>query len=260
MSRLKIFAKGNLDVRDSLHSLWCEHELQWNGINEILRERHPGVQAHVRHETLVRSDALLETTGAIPEGLLSRNFSLGAHSIAMQFSDALFRTDADAIVLSLQADVQIPVVRHRRHNYVLYPNHWSSWRSEDQAWLRTEFVTGNVLNHDTSMANFTGIVERIRANTQAPILIYNMSSVVPGDNVHAYDGMEDTLTTRIRRFNLGLTDLSKATGISIVDVDTIVARQGADLLKFDTTHLSREGCRAVAGEVVRILDDVGCLS
>jgi len=260
MSRLKIFAKGNLDVRDSLHSLWLGRALQWNGINEILRERHPGVQAHVRHETLVRSDALLETTGAIPEGLLSRDLPLGAHSIALQFSDALFRTDADAIVLSLQADVQIPVVRHRLHNYVLYPNHWSAWRSEDQAWLHAEFVAGSILDHDTSMANFAGIIERVRAHTQAPILIYNMSSVVRGDNVHAFDGMEDTLTTRIRRFNLGLIDLSKSTGISVIDVDTIVARQGADFLKFDTTHLSRDGCRAVAGEVVRVLDELGCLS
>jgi lysophospholipase L1-like esterase len=56
-----------------------------------------------------------------------------------------------------------------------------------------------------------------------------------------------------------LTDLSQETGISIVDVDTIIARSGADRLKVDAMHLTPEGYRLVAEEVVRILGDLGIL-
>jgi hypothetical protein len=45
----------------------------------------------------------------------------------------------------------------------------------------------------------------------------------------------------------------------VVDVDTVLARAGADRLKYDVAHLNAEGCRVVAGEVVRILEDIGCL-
>jgi hypothetical protein len=72
--------------------------------------------------------------------------------------------------------------------------------------------------------------------------------------------MEDALSTRIRRLNLGLIELSQDTGISVIDVDSVVARAGADHVKLDAVHLTAEGCRLVAEEVVRVLDDLGCFS
>ena len=108
------------------------------------------------------------------------------------------------------------------------------------------------------MHNLTRIIARLRERSRAPILIYNVSAVVPGDSVHCYEGMGEIFANRIRRFNLGLVELSRQTGISIVDVDTLLARAGADRLKLDTIHLNAEGCRLVAEEVVRILDDLGC--
>ena len=260
MSRLKIFAKGNLDVHDSLHSLGRGSNVQWNGINEILRDRHSRHHALVRHETWVRSDALLEATGKIPDELLARNLPLQPHGAASQFSRALFNTDADVIVLSLQPDLQVIPLRHRRHGYLLFPQNLKSWSPENRDWLHSDFVAEDILGVDASMANFARIIGLVRAHTNAPILVYNVSSIVPGDTVHAYDGMEETFATRIRRFNLGLIELSRDTGVSIIDVDAVVARQGANVLKFDTTHLNGQGCRAVAGEVVRVLADLGCLS
>jgi hypothetical protein len=40
----------------------------------------------------------------------------------------------------------------------------------------------------------------------------------------------------------------------------IVARGGADRLKIDALHLTAEGCRLVAEEVLRILEDFGLLT
>jgi hypothetical protein len=259
VSRLTIFAKGNLDVRDTLHSLRLGQRLVWNGINELLRARSPATLARVRHETWTRSDALLAADGTIPAALAERALDLGAYPLASQFGQAVFETDADVVVLSIQPDLNMPLLRHRKDGFLFYANDWPAWPAEDQAWLRAEFAPAGLLEPSASMANLARIVERIRARSDAPILIYNVSAVVPGEQIHAHDGVGDLLSTRIRRLNLGLIELSQATGVSIIDVDAVVARAGSDRMKYDATHLTGEGCRAVAEEVVRVLDDLGRL-
>jgi len=257
LNRLTLFAKGNLDLRDTLHSLRLGGTLGWNGVNEIVRERHPGWTIRFRHETWSRSDALLEATGAVPAELAARDLLLSSHPAASQFSTAVFETDADAIVLSIQPDLMISLVRNRRHGYLLLPSGWPDWPADDQAWIRDDFESAPALGVTESMAAFKSIIERIRGRTQEPILIYNVSSAVPGDQIHAHLGMEDSFSTRIRQFNLGLIELSQKTGISVIDVDAILARAGADRLKLDALHLNAEGCRLVAAEVVRVLEDLG---
>jgi hypothetical protein len=258
--RLTIFAKGNLDVRDTLHALKLADKLVWNGVNEILRARNHGVVARVRHETWTRSDALLDANGTVPQALAERVLALGAYPATSQFSRALFETDADAVVLSIQPDLTTGLLRHRRDGFLFYPNDWRAWVASDQAWLRESFVGTGLIDPAASMANFARIIAKIRERTRAPILVYNVSSVVPGDQIHSHEGIDEIFSTRIRRFNLGLVGLSQQTGISIIDVDTIVARAGADRMKYDAVHLTGEGCRAVAEEVVRVIEDLGCLS
>ena len=95
--------------------------------------------------------------------------------------------------------------------------------------------------------------------TEAPILVYNVSSIVPGETVHCLQGLGEIYSTRCRRFNLGLAELSEQTGISIIDVDSIVGRAGADKVKLDAMHLTADGYRLVAEEVVRVLGDHGVM-
>jgi lysophospholipase L1-like esterase len=259
LSRLKIFAKGNLDLRDSLHAHKLGGALVWNGINELLRSRRPSSIARVQHETWGRSDALLAATGTIPATLIERAPPLDAFSLQSQFSQALFETDADVIALSIQPDVSIRLARHRQEGFLFYPHRLSEWPAEQKAWLRETCSVEDFLDVDTSMANFSRIVARIRQRSQAAILIYNLSSVVPGERIHSHEGFDDLFSTRIRRFNLGLIELSQTTGVSIIDVDGLLARAGAERLKIDPIHLNGEGSRLVAEEVVRVLDDLGCL-
>jgi hypothetical protein len=257
LPRITVFAKGNLDVRDSLHALWLGGRLAWNGVNEILRTRTPSVTALVRHETFTRSDALLEAEGRAPAAFKGRVLPLGAHPLASQYAPRLFEAEADAFVLSIQPDVNDLMVRHRREGFLFYPNDWRDWPQADQAWLRANFEPVPLLDVEASMANYAAIIARLRARSAAPILIFNLSASVPGEYVH--QGFADLLSTRIRRFNLGLIELSDSTGVSIIDVDRIVARGGADQMKLDTLHLTAAGARAVAEEVVRVLEDVAVL-
>ena len=260
MKRLTFFVKGNVDVRDSLHFCRIAGEVVWNGINEVLRQRHIECSVRIKHETWTRSDALLECNGTVPLAFTGRDLPLGAYSLVSQFSNAIFTTTADAIVLSIQPDVTMSLMRHRRESFLFYPSDAETWLADDQVWLRSSYEKGGMLSVDAAMNNLTAVIARIRHHSEAPILIYNLSPVIPGEQIHCYQGLGETFSTRIRKFNLALAELSENNGISIIDVDTIVARHGADALKLDAVHLKPTGYRLLAEEVVRVLEDVGILN
>jgi hypothetical protein len=242
-----------------LHAHKLGGALVWNGINQLLRDRRPASIVRLQHETWGRSDALLAATGSVPETLMAQGLPLEAFSAQSQFSRAVFETDADVIALSIQPDVFSRLARHRGEGFLFYPHRMGAWSSEQRAWLRDECTVEDFLDVDASKPKNPRLIARIRERSQAAILIYNLSSVVPGERIHSHWGLDELFSTRIRRFNLGLIGLSQKTGISIIDVDSLLARAGTEQLKIDAIHLKGEGSRLVAEEVVRVLDDLGCL-
>lgn len=257
MRRVSIFAKGNVDVHDSLHSCRIGGTLQWNGVNDLLRERYPDILVRLRHETLTRFDALLAADGVVPGAMQGHDVPLGTYPVASQFSEKVFTTPSNAIVLSILPDVAAPISRHKDDGFLFYPAEAASWPPEERDWARANFEQLGLSSVEDSMANLTSVVERIWETQDVPVLVYNMSPVIPGDHVHCYMGLDETYATRVRRFNLALIELSQEIGISIVDVESVIARGGADAMKLDAMHLTPQGYKAVAQEVVRILDDLG---
>ncbi len=257
MQRLTLFAKGNVDLHDTLHSCRIAGELLWNGINEVLRTQYPGTLIRIRHETCTRSDALLEASGTPPAALLARNLPLGTYSAASQFSTELFETNADIIILSIQQDINTGLVRHEKDGFLFYPYGLESWPDADKKWLATSCFRTDPLDAAGTFKNFSRIIERIRDHTEAPILVFNMSPIVPGETIHCFQGLGETFSTRVKKFNIAATELSEHTGVSIIDVDTVIARAGAAAHKLDAVHLTPAGYRLVAEEVVRVLADLG---
>lgn len=258
--RLNIIAKGNADVQSVLHALTEDHAVTWNGLNAVLRERRPGWTARVTHETMTRTDAVLAALGQIPPALAGRSLALGPFQVESQFQSRLFDGVADVVVLSIQPDVMNALVRHRGDGTLFYAYDAPSWPEADRDWLVANFRPEPALSAGQSMANFARIIGRLRQGGDPRILIFNLSPIVPWERVHCYQGVGETLAQRIRRFNLALTELSADTGVSIVDVDAVLARAGAEHLKLDAVALTAEGCRVVCEEVVRILDDLGCFA
>ena len=249
-----------MDVHDSLHSCRIGGELLWNGINDIVRDRCSAI-VRLRHETWTRSDAILLADGRVPPQVAERELPLGSYPTQSQFSAALFENGAaDAVVLSILGETATTLVKHNQTGFLFYPADVEKWSPLDREWLKTDFGRLELLGVETSMRNLRAIIDRIQQSSEAPILIYNVSSIVPGETAHCLQGLGEIYSTRCRRFNLGLAELSEETGISIVDVDSILARAGADKLKIDAMHLTADGYRLVAEEVVRILIDLGVLS
>jgi len=259
MKRVSILAKGNVDVHDSLHSCRIGGNLVWNGLNEVVRQTHADTVVRLRHETLTRFDALLEVRGEVPQILVDRDLPLGTYPLSSQFSDKVYTAPVDAIILSILPDVASTLLRHNQDGFLFYPADLTQWSEADREWLRENFAPTGLADVTQSMASLAGIVARIREAHDVPILVYNMSPIIPGDWVHCHLGLDETYATRIRRFNLALIELSQTSGISIVDVDGVVARHGADRMKLDAMHLTPAGYRHVAAEVVRILDDLGVM-
>lgn len=260
MPRLNIIAKGNADVRSVLHALYEDGVAEWNGVNEVLRERRPGWTARVLHETMTRSDAVLAASPVVPLALADRALPLGRFPAEGQFHSRLFDEPVDVVVLSIQPDVLNELVRHRGDGHLFHPFEAEFWSPADRAWLVDNYQPEPVLDAQRSMDNFARIVARLRQKGDPQILIFNLSPIIPWERVHCYQGVGETLAQRIRRFNLALTELSADTGVSIVDVDAVLARVGAERLKLGAVALNAEGCRLVCEEVVRILEDLDCFS
>jgi len=257
---LTIFAKGNADLRDVLVAQRSGEAVVWNGINEALHAAQPGWRARVRHETFTRSDALLATDGTVPPALARRDLPLGAYPVASQFGTRLFDDGHAVALLSIQPDVMNRLARHRKEGHLFYPAGVDDWDAADRRWLAEGYTPLPPIEPAAAMANLEALVARLRQAGTARILIFNLSPIVPWERIHDHRGLPESLSDRIRRFNLALVDLSRRTGVSIVDVDGVLARAGAERLKVDALHLTAEGCRLVAGEVVRILDDLGCFA
>ncbi len=257
---LRIFAKGNVDVRDSL--LWSRvgGVLEWNGINEILRIAQPGVVCKIRHETCTRLDLIPlpgETGNAPPEDV-ARRLPAGAHPIERQHRTALFDAPADVVVLSIQSAATNALVRHRRDGWLLLPDDLESWDADSRAYLQRECEFAGLVPVELALARLEQLILAIEERLGAQVLVYNLSPITPGERTHCWIGAEDSLALRVRSFNLGLARLSAQLGFSIVDVERIAACAGAERIKVDLMHLTAEGWRLVAEEVVRILDERGC--
>ena len=89
----------------------------------------------------------------------------------------------------------------------------------------------DVLDVESSMHNLGRVVARLRERSHAPILIYNVSAVVPGDSVHCYEGWDETFANQITsiqsRVGRGHGEPGFQSSMSI----PFCARTGADRLK-----------------------------
>ena len=256
MRRLTIFAKGNVDVHDSLVYMRVNGAIEWNGINSLLAEQHPDWVARVRHESCARWDCAGIPEGEIPKELADWKPDLGTMTLAAQFRSQLFAQPADVIVLSMQAEVTNTLQRHRRDGYAFVDPGPRS--DEYKRWKAEQFESVLRNTPEQSMANLEKLLDVIRARSKAKLLVYNMSAYVPGERISSYRGLEDAESLRIREYNMALFDLAKRRhDFTIVDVDQVVARAGAARLKLDFLHYHSDGYRLIAVEVLRLLEDAG---
>ena len=258
MSRLQIFLKGNSDIADALFGCEDAHGA-WGGLNEAFRTAGITQRVRVVHETAIRSAALLATSGAVPDALSHLDMAW-PYSAESQFSNRIFETAADAFVLSLQADLNGKLARHRASGALFSPHTLKGDQAALRAWLRAECDVLGLMSADEAMVDLGNVIDRIRARSAAPILLFNLSESIPGDRSYSLGSLAETLPMRIKRFNLAAMELTRRPGVYIVDVNRIVAEHGAKVLKLDAVRVNSIGSRLLAEEVLRIFAETGLIA
>ncbi len=164
------------------------------------------------------------------------------------------------VVLSISTDLVRTLYRHREHGFLIDPGGF--WLSNDiqdalddpdvVGWLRKTFQKVGKIDLESSMANMRRIIELVRAETGAEVIVFNSLTVDPGRQVFDYKLSHNPHRTRRREFGLALVELSREMDFSIVDVDRVVKGLGVsglgDFVKFATPQM-----KAIGAEVLDIL-------
>lgn len=102
------------------------------------------------------------------------------------------------------------------------------------------------------------LIRRLKQQADAHVTLCNCSSVDLDDNVANYHGQSgDTFSVRVHRFNLALMKLSELEGISIIDVERLVAQLGGEHHVPGRLSYSREAHKAICREFLRVMEDIG---
>ncbi len=118
-------------------------------------------------------------------------------------------------------------------------------------------VTGR-LDLEAYIADLKAVVDLLKVGRGSHIFFVNASTVDPTGPVRNYHRLTaDPIAIRIHKLDLALIELSYQTGISIIDVDRVLAEMGAGRHVRRALDYSPEACAAIADEFVRVLDDYG---
>lgn len=105
--------------------------------------------------------------------------------------------------------------------------------------------------------NMREAVQVLKNDLEAHVIAFNASTVDPADDVSNYRGTAETDALRLHRLNLALMRLSVDEGISIIDVDRLLADIGAGTHVQGVLDYSSEACGLICDEFLRVLADYG---
>lgn len=112
-----------------------------------------------------------------------------------------------------------------------------------------------VLDHQPS--GIYDIVKAIKSRSDAHVAVFNASSLDPNEQLLNYARGEITSVERIRRLNLELLRASMDFGVSIVDVDRVLAEIGAREHVRGALQYSDDALEIIGAELIRVTEDIG---
>ena len=101
------------------------------------------------------------------------------------------------------------------------------------------------------------LIRSLKTATSAHVVVFNGSSIDPGHHVVGYRNVGSTTSEIIRRWNLAILRVSMEQGISIIDVDRLVAEAGATGNVVAALRYSETMKDVICHEFVRVLADIG---
>lgn len=103
------------------------------------------------------------------------------------------------------------------------------------------------------------VIEACKADN-IRVLVANISTLDPDHQVYTMHGLdEEPFQVLAQRLNLMTTTISQQYGISVIDVDRIIAEAGGDETVFGRLDYNEQGCLLIRDEILRIIEDYGFL-
>lgn len=113
---------------------------------------------------------------------------------------------------------------------------------------------------DQFQSDLIEVVHLIKERLGSHIIVLNASSVDPAGKVASYSGLEhEPSELRAHRYNLAVMHVSFQEGISVVDVDRLIAELGAQQAVSRFLEYAPEAATSVCNELVRVIGDYGFL-
>jgi hypothetical protein len=249
---LRIFLKANDDVTGSLLA-----REGGSSFRDLVAEKYGGqFDVEMSHEPCHRSDIFLQQLHGRPA---PAELARVLPELQEQFHTRLKEQPFDIVVLALEPDIVNAAWRHRQEGYpVCPPNPWREiWKPHCVEWFASHFEPMPLIPTAQSAANWTQIVQHIKQRLDAHVLIYNCSTVDPHDHIDNYHGKEDNKELRTHKLDLALMHLSVQEGISIIDVDRLIAEMGAQEHVRSWCDYSDEAHEAIKYEFLRVVEDIG---
>jgi hypothetical protein len=162
-------------------------------------------------------------------------------------------------VLSLGADLTRTLYRHKEHGYLVDPGGY--WLKQEVKhvtanpkkveWIKKEFESLGTLSAEQFRELFGRVLAALNA-LGTTVVVYNMAVINPGDQTFNYQYRRNPAPIRRMEFNDVLADLVATHGVSLLNVDRILKREGIRD-QVDFAHFPLESMIPVASEFDRIL-------
>jgi hypothetical protein len=251
--RISVFLKGNGDLADSLLAMGEGGQKIETGLRQLLHSSYGGqLEVEIFHEPSGPLGTLLRP--AVPQPDLPGRFG-GGSQFALAPVTKLFERTCDVVVFSLEADIARPVWRHRKTGVHVSPPAERDRERGGQG-LSEEYELQGLVAVEDFQRDFTRLVQDIKKRLAAHVIVFNCSTFDPHDRGRNYFGVPDTPALRALKFNHALIEISAQEGISIVDVDRLIAEMGGESNVTRAFEYSPRAHELIRDEFVRILHDI----
>ena len=246
---LRVFAQGERDIGPILTG---------GSLGSVINARHPAVSIEAVVEPAGRTDLLQQKLAGDPVPTQLVDMGFGEAFLQAQFSTSIADPTFDVVLLSAASDLAAAHWVHRTHGWIISPP--ADWRTEWSPELRTriesEFEESGLLGADDYTAAVRDVIGRVRETSEAHILLVG-ASTIGEDLALTYHDRDDDHRLRSHRVNTAQIRLSMALGVSVIDVDRVIANVGGAGEVHGPLDYSDTAVTAICEELTYVIGDIG---
>jgi len=256
---ISVFVKGNEDLANSLLAIDEGGQMLAKGLRQRVIEAYDGrSEVEIFREPAGPTSLVLAPSSAsAPEHPASAGSE--PRLIDLAPPTRLFQRNSDIVVFSLEPDINRSLWSHKKTGYfVSPPPGWErEWSPHQKQSFLDHYEPQGLVPVEGFRQDFARLVAAIKERLAAHVIVFNCFTFDPDDRVRNYFGVPDTRALRALKFNLALIDISTEEGISIVDVDRLLAELGGASHATGAFRYSARACESIRDEFFRILQDIG---